>query len=86
MVVTSCPHALRRSTARANVTSTVPFCSMWLVQVPPPEEVIQIDLMWTSVMLLTEYLVEIEVPGVKSTSEVTVKWTSTSSLARYRDC
>jgi HSP20 family molecular chaperone IbpA len=28
----------------------------------------------------TEYLVDIEVPGVKNTSEVTVKWTSTSSF------
>lgn len=29
---------------------------------------------------ITEYLVDIEVPGVKDTSEVTVKWTSTSSF------
>jgi HSP20 family molecular chaperone IbpA len=48
-------------------------------QIPPPEENPNrpdVDIRDS----LTEYLVEIEVPGVKSTSEVTVKWTSTSSL------
>ena len=48
-------------------------------QIPPPEENPNrpdVDIRDS----LNEYLVEIEVPGVKSTSEITVKWTSTSSL------
>jgi HSP20 family molecular chaperone IbpA len=48
-------------------------------QNPPPEENPNrpdVDIRDS----ITEYLVDIEVPGVKNTSEVTVKWTSTSSL------
>ena len=48
-------------------------------RIPPPEENPNrpdVDIRDST----TEYLVDIEVPGVKDTSEVTVKWTSTSSL------